>query len=170
MDDQRLPDQFPVRAAITIPPFHEIPQITLDLSKIKYAESRLSESQVVNPGTYGELEFVFNEGYREGRTHLSIVGYQLSLAKKALKQAHSEAIIERYSDFLKDRNFKDSASMREAFLETQKDYTDAQDRIDMLVAIESFVKGKIDTFENTCRYMKKEIDITLRSGFSNNKY
>lgn len=158
------------KAELTIPQFGNLPQMTLDLTKIKQGEDRLHEAQVVNAGTYSELEYVFNEGYREAKKHLSQVGYQITRAEKALREAKSRALLDEYPAFLKSKDLKDSAQIRDAYLETVKDYTDAQDRIDMLKAVDALLDSKVKVFENTCRYMKKQIDLVIRSGMDVNKY
>lgn len=158
------------KAELVIPQFGSLPQMTLDLTKIKEGEDRLYEAQNVNVISYSNLEYVYNEGYREAKKHLSQVGYQITRAEKALREAKSRALLDEYPVFLKDRNIKDSAQIRDAYLETVKDYTEAQDRIDMLKAIDALLDGKVKVFENTCRYMKRQIDIVLRSGMDVNKY
>jgi hypothetical protein len=99
-----------------------------------------------------------------------VIGYQIALAEKAQREAKSIALLDEYPIFLKTKNMKDSAQIRDAYLETCEAYTTAQDRIDMLKAMDSLIDGKIKTFENVCRYMKKQIDIVLRSGIDANKY
>lgn len=158
------------RTEMSIPAFGSQPTLKLDVSKIKEAESRLQEAQVVNPGTYGNLEYVYNEGYREAKRHLSVIGYQITLAEKALREAKSVAILDEYPGFLKEKNLKDNATVRDAFLETQPDFVAAQDRIDMLKAMEKLFEGKVHVFENTCRYMRKQMDLVIRSGVDVNKY
>jgi hypothetical protein len=144
--------------------------MTLDLTKIKEGEDRLYEAQNVTVISYSNLEYVYNEGYREAKKHLSQVGYQITRAEKALREAKSRALLDEYPVFLKDRNMKDSAQIRDAYLETVKDYTEAQDRIDMLKAVDALLDSKVKVFENTCRYLKKQMDIVLRSGIDPNKY
>jgi len=158
------------KAELTIPQFGSLPQMTLDLTKIKEGEDRLYEAQNVTVISYSNLEYVFNEGYREAKKHLSQVGYQITRAEKALREAKSRALLDEYPVFLKDRNMKDSAQIRDAFLETVQDYTLAQDRIDMLKAVDALLDSKVKVFENTCRYLKKQMDIVLRSGIDPNKY
>lgn len=158
------------RTEMTLPAFGSSPPLILDVSKIREGESRLHEAQVVNPGTYSNLEYVYNEGYREAKRHLSVIGYQIALAEKALREAKSVALLDEYPVFLKKKEMKDSAQIRDAFLETYEPYTKAQDRIDMLKAMDSLIDGKVRSFENVCRYMKKQMDIVLRSGIDPNKY
>lgn len=144
--------------------------MVLDLTLIKQGEDRLHEAQHVSPTSYSDLEFTFNEGYREAKRHLSTVGYQVTRAEKAMREAKSVALLDEYPAFLKEKSMKDSAQIRDAYLETVKNYVDAQDRIDMLKAVESLLDSKVKVFENTCRYMKVQIQLVLRSGMDVNKY
>lgn len=168
--DQKLPTNYTERAEITIPEFGSTPKITLNITKIREGEERLLDAKVVNPGTYSDLEYAFNEGYREAKSHLSQVGYEITVAKKALRAAKSKYLLDEYPEFLKESRLKDNASVRDAFLERQEEYVAAQDRIDMLTALESLLEGKVKVFENVCRYMRKEMDIIIRSGVDPNKY
>lgn len=164
MEDQTLPIQFNQCVEFSIPEFGTIEKQVLDMTKIREAEGRILEAKVVNGGTYNELEFTMNEGYREAKKNLSLVGYNKLMTEKAIRKAKSEALIDEYSDWLKETRLKDSAAIREAFLETKESYTKAVDRLNMLIAIESLVEGKIKVFENVCRYIRKEMDIRIRSG------
>ena len=168
--NQKLPIKFSDVIELTIPEFGSRPALKLDITPIKNAEMRIIEARVVNGATYCELEYTFNEGYREARKHLSTIGYEITQAEKALRKAKSEALLDKYNQFLKDKGFKDSSCIRDAFLEQQEDYVKAQDRIDMLKALESLMDGKIKVFENVCRYLKKEIEIQTRTGISGNHY
>lgn len=170
-NEQKLPINYSDKAELTIPEFGSRPQIVLDITSVKKGENRLIEAKVVNPATYSDLEYTFNEGYRQAKSILSEVGYEITRAKKALKDATAVAILDNYPDFLaKNAKLKDNATIRNAFLQRQEDYVKAQDRVDMLLAIESLMEGKIKVFENVCRYMKKQMDIILRSGIDPNKY
>lgn len=168
--EQTLPVNYTERAELTIPEFGSTPEIRLDITSIKDGENRLIEAKIVNGGTYAELEYVYNEGYRQAKRHLSVIGYEITRAKKALREAKSRAILDEYPEFLKENKLKDNATVRDAFLERQADFVAAHDRIDMLNAMESLLEGKIKVFENVCRYMKKEMDIVIRSGIDPNKY
>ena len=158
------------KTELTIPQFGNLPLMVLDLTLIKQGEDRLHEAQLVNPASYSELEYVYNEGYRQAKKHLSTIGYQITRAEKAMREAKSVALLDEYPTFLKEKGMKDSAQIRDAYLETVKNYTDAQDRIDMLKATESLLDSKVKVFENTCRYMKVQIQLVLRSGMDVNKY
>ena len=167
---QKLPTNYAERAEINIPAFGSMSELILDVSSIKTAENRLIEAKVVNPGTYNELEYCFNEGYRQAKRNISEIGYQITRAKKALREAKSRAILDEYPEFLRENKLKDNATVRDAFLERDEDYVKAQDRVDMLTALESLMEGKVKNFENVCRYIRKQMDLVIRSGVDPNKY
>ena len=171
MSNQNLPMQFNQSVEFTIPEFDTIEKQVLDMTAIRHGESRILETKIVNGGTYNELEFVMNEGYREAKKNLSLVGYNLLKTKGKINKIKSEALIDEYPEWLSNSKLKDSAAIRDAFLQTKERYVAALDRMDMLTAIESLLEGKIKVFENVCRYMRKEMDIRVRSGMiDHNKY
>lgn len=152
---------------LVIPGFRGSPELTLDMSYTREGESRIIEAKDVNPLTYTELEHVFNEGYRELKRHFSNIGFQLSLAEKAFEIAKSDVLLDKYPEFMKDRpKGNDHADLRKAFMMRDKEYLEALDRINQLKAMESFVDGKIKVFENVCRFMKKKMDLIIRTGMS----
>lgn len=170
MSSQTLPVKFAESVEFTIPEFHTRPAIGLNWNKISEGEKRLVEARVVTPATYSDLEYSFNEGYREAKKNMSVVAYEATQANKRLRQLRSEYLLDKYHTFLKESKIKDSAAIREAFLERQDGYVEAQDRLDMLNALESLLEGKVKVFENVCRYMKKEMDMIIRSGVDPNRY
>lgn len=158
-------------ATLTIPAFCNTPEIILDITKIKEGENRFIEAKVVNGATYSDLEYSFNEGYRQAKQNLSTVRYQISMAKKEIRRIKSEYLLDEYPEFIKERKIKDSTATKEAFLEQKEEYVAAMDRLALLEAMECSFEGKIKVFENVCKYMRKEIQIQLRSGaIDDNKY
>lgn len=170
MSDQRLPAKFEQAIELQIPAFDDRPVVALEFSKVKEGENRLLEARVVNPSTYSDLEHSFNEGYREARANVAVIGYELAQAERIFRRIQSELILDEYPEFLKTKGLKDNATVRDAFLERNQKYVDAQERINMLKAMEALMDGKIKVFENVCRYMRKQMDILIRSGIDPNKY
>jgi hypothetical protein len=156
--------------SLTIPAFKQQKEVVLDLSAVHEAEKRIIEARTVNVASYNELEYCFNEGYRCAKKNMAHIGYEITKAEKAKREAKSLALLDFYPDFLREKKHKDSACIRDAYLETFKDYTDAQDRIDLLNAMLNLMEGKVKVFENICRYIKTEIQICIRSGVDSNKY
>ena len=153
--------------ALSIPAFGKSPALSLDMSKTKEGERRLIEAKNVSPVTYSDLEYCFGESYRELSKHASSIGYQIALADKAMEDAKATFLIDKYPELIKDRpKSQDSADLRKAFLMKDEAYVAALDRMNMLKAFESFVDGRIKVFENVSRYMKKKMDLIIRSGLS----
>ena len=155
-------------AVLVIPAFGQSPALTLAMSATREAEKRLVEAKSVNPITYVDLEHAFGESYRELKKHMSTLGYQIAMAEKALATAKSDILLYKYPDFMKDKpKTQDNADLRMAFFMRDPSYTAALDRIAQLKAFECFVDGRIKVMENVCRYMRKQMDLILRSGLSN---
>jgi hypothetical protein len=147
-------------------------EIKLDMTPIYYAESRLHEQQMVNPSTYGELSYCFNEGYRVCKRHISTLEYQKVKAIRQLEQERSRIVLTVLPDQLKDvSKSQNNADFRNAIIAQDKAFTECQKRIDALTVIISFMEGRIKVFENSVKAINKQLDIVLRSGvFDSNKY
>lgn len=168
---QTLPIDFVESTEITIPEVGARPSMLLSKNSINEGYNRLVEARVVNMSTYSDLEYVFNEGYREAKANLSVVGYEITVAQREVRRIKGEYILDVYPGFLKERGLKDNAANREAFLERQADYVAAMDRVALLTAMQNSFEGNVKVFENVCRFMRKEMDLLIRSGAINpNKY
>lgn len=153
--------------SLVIPAFQKSSELNLSLNKTREGEARLLEAKMVNPVTYSDLESCFNEAYRELKRHLSTIGYELSRADNALETAKSDFLIDTYQDKIKDLpKSYDSSDLRKAWLMRDSSYLAAKDRVDMLKAMEALLDGKIKVFEKTCQFMRKKMDLILRSGLS----
>lgn len=153
------------KAVMVIPGFRGSKDIVLGIAATRESEARFIEVQQVNPVTYVNLEHTFNESYRELKRHLATIGYQLVMADKALRQAKSAFLLDKYPALIQDKpKNENNADTRDAHLMRDKDYLDALDRVAMLTAMEAFMDGRIKTVENVCRYMRKRMDLITRSG------
>lgn len=153
---------------MVLPAFGKAPELKLDMSKIREAEMRLIEAKTVNPVTYVDLEHTFGESYRDLKRHLASVGYFLTLAQKAVEDAKADVLLGSYAEFMEDKpKSHDSSDMRAAFLTRDENYSKCLDRVAQLKALEYNLEGKIKVMENVCKYMRKQIDLLLRSGAVN---
>lgn len=156
---------------LVIEPHGKMPEMKLDMGKIREAEQRIIEAKTVNPATYADLEHSFNESYRDLKRHLSTIGYAIAMAQKALEEAKADVILGTYADVMKDRpKSHDTLDMRNAYLTRDAAYSKAVDRLAQMQALESNFDGKIKVMENVCRYMRKKMDLILRSGLSGTDY
>lgn len=155
------------KQVLVLPPFRQAPALELDLGRVREAEARIVEAKTVNPVTYKDLEYTFNEAWRDLKRYLSAVGYQVAMAEKAMEEAKANVFLDRYPEFMAGKpKSHDNADMRKAFLSRDEEYSQALDRFNQLKAVESMLDGKAKSLENVCRYMKKSMDLVLRSGLS----
>lgn len=156
---------------MVIPSFGKSPELKMDMAKVREAETRYLEAKTVNPVTYADLEHTFNESYRDLKRFLSTIGYALTMAQKAVEEAKANVILGSYAEVLagKPKSY-DTLDMRNAYLTRDKDYSAALDRVAQLKALESNFDGKVKVLENVCRYMRKKMDLVIRSGMSNSDY
>ena len=152
--------------ALVISAFGKAPELRLEMENIREAERRLIEAKTVNPVTYADLEHTFNESYRDLKRHLSNIGFALTKAHQTMEEAKANALLDKYPDFLEQKGLKDNTDNRKGFLTRDVDYVAALDRIAQLEALQSNFEGKLKVMENVCRYMRKQMDLILRSGLS----
>jgi hypothetical protein len=151
--------------ALVISAFGKLPELRLDMTRIREAETRYIEAKTVNPATYSDLEHTFNESYRNLKTHLSNLGYQLGLAEKILREAQANVTLGSYADYLKDKpKYADNPQVRDAYLIRDPDYTAALDKVNQLKAFISNFEGKIKVVENVCKYMRQKMYLISKSG------
>jgi hypothetical protein len=162
-------DEAPTKGdhALMVPAFGNSPALHLEMGVIREAEHRIIEAKTVNPSTYADLEHSFNAAYRDLKRHLSLIGYQIMLAEKAMEEAKADVLLDKYPAFMEGKpKAQDNADYRKAFLIRDEEYSAALDYFNKLKAFESNFEGKVKVFENTCRYMRKEMDLILRSGLT----
>lgn len=156
-----------------VPAFKKAPALSMDMAAIRDAESRIIEAKNVNPATYADLEHSYNEAYRDLKRYLSAIGYQVVFAEKALEEAKADILLDKYPKFLEEKGIKktqDNADLRKAFIAKDPEYQACLDRVNQLKALENNFDGKIKVFENVCRYMRKKMDLLIRSGLSGSNY
>lgn len=158
----------PTEAGITIPAFGKSKEAFLDMTCAKEAETRALEVKLVNPITFPELEIMVTRAYQELRRNHTVVNFLIAEAEKNLDRVKADALLDRYPAFLEGRpKGMDNADTRKAFLSRDKDYSDTEERIQMLQATESFLDGKIKVMERLSSFMKKQMDLIIRSGLTN---
>jgi hypothetical protein len=150
---------------LEIAAFGRSPALSLNMEKIREAEIRIIESKTVNPSTYVDLEYTFNEAYRMLKQHLSQIGYHLVLADKALRTAKSKVLLGSYAEHMRDKpKYHDNSDLRDAFFIQDLDYVSALDRVNQLKALESNFEGKVKVMENICKYMRQQMYLISKSG------
>ncbi len=168
MSDQNAPES---NSLMVLPAFGKAPALKMEMKNIRTAESRLIEAKTVNPFTYSDLEHTYNEAYRDLKKHIASIGYALAMAQKSLEDAKADVILGSYAEAMIGKpKSHDTLDLRNAYLTRDAAYSAALERIAQLKALESNMDGKIKVMENVCRYMRKQMDLILRSGMSNADY
>lgn len=172
-----MSDQSPAHTSngqvMELPSFGKAPALSMDMSNIREAESRIIEAKNVNPVTYADLEHSYNEAYRDLKKYLSAIGYQIVFAEKALEEAKADILLDSYPKYLEEKGVKktqDNSDLRKAFMSRDPQYQACLDRVNQLKALENNFDSKVKVFENVCRYMRKQMDLLLRSGMSDKGY
>ena len=88
-----------------------------------------------------------------------------------LDSIKGKALIDDYPVFLeKHPKLKDTADIKKAFLSTIETISKLSDDIITLNAMEMMTEANIKRMERTCSYMKKKMDLLLRSGVATKLY
>lgn len=162
-----LPIKFAETTIFTVPSQGGRPSVPIDLTNVKLAEEAIvMGARVVNGGTYEDLERQITTAHGDLKQYVANIGYEVTRTEKVLKSRKSELLLDEWPAKRKELGLSDSGRNAEAFLQRDALILELQDRIDLLKALVEKFEGKMKTFEKTSSYMKKEIDIQLRSVFS----
>jgi hypothetical protein len=155
--------------SLTVPGLEGVsPPMVLDISLVHEAESRLIESKTVNPATYKDLEYLYNQGYRQARQNLSAIDFQIVRTERQIEREKARVILEVLPEKLEGKPASyNNADFRASILATDEAYRSVCERLDMLKAQAKFFEIRISVFEKACQYMRKGIDLIIRSNGSN---
>ncbi len=176
MSEQAMPvNTFKDGLALELPAYKGQPAISLDISKLKEAEKRAIDAKTVNPATYLDLETCFGEAFRELKSNLATVGYAIAKTESEFEKAKAIALMDKYPMYLeakKEQKIKiaDTADARKSFLALDSDVQEAKDRLDSLQVLQFFLEGRVTAIENLSRFMKKQMDLIIRSGVNPTLY
>lgn len=172
MSENRLSNNaFNDGMSLVLPEYRGLPAIKLDVASLKEAERRIIEAKDVNPSTYSELEHCFNEAFRDLKRHLATVGYQKTKVMNEYEKIKAGIILDKWPEYIKDKpRSMDTADARKSFLALDSELGEAKERLDSLEALEVFLDGRVKVMENVCRYMRKRMDLIIRSGIPSNIY
>jgi len=132
-----------------------LPPLEFDMKLVYLAEGRLPETENANVYTANSLGAVFNMASCKASIYSKKVAYELSKAQTLLRRRESDLLIDQWPLFIEEKKVNDSAAMRDAFLMKDKTYTDLVDRIDLLTAMEAFLKEKKEVFVRAYQQMKQ---------------
>ena len=132
----------------------DLPPLELDMELVYAAENRLPETEHANVYSANALGAVFNNASCKAAMYSKKVSYELSKARTLLKRREADLLIDEWPNFMAEKKLNDSAQLRDAFLARDKTYRELTDRIDLLTAMEAFLKEKKEVFVRAYQQMK----------------
>lgn len=130
-------------------------EIQLDLGKLLKAESRLDEVAYITGAKAAELLSTFNTTWAEIQKTVVTLRREYIKAKSVTRGVRASILLNDAEEILKLKGLKSSADLRDAVVECNAAYQEAQDREHNLASIVAFLEGKLQAFENAYTAVKK---------------
>lgn len=138
--------------------------LVFDLEYFAWAESRAIEVATVTPLKAPELLTAFNRAWAECHKHVALLQYEITQAEAEVNRVKAEVLLDRVPAILKEKGLSNprspagSEDMRQAILDSDQDYVDAQRRRDQLKCVKELFVGKLKNFEMCFSSVKKILD------------
>lgn len=135
--------------------------LSLDVGEINEVESRIQEIAFVTPVKAPELLSVFNKAYGDLVQMISGVQFQFELAKQHMNKVRAIVLLDKVPQILKDRGLASAKSpmgsedLRQAILDTDQEYIDAQQNVFQIKCILMLLEGKQQTIDKAYTAVKK---------------
>lgn len=123
--------------------------ISLEMSPIYEAESRLEEIRMVSPETAPELIGFFNVACNTTTKYLAWVEYEILQAEKHFDLAKATVILDKSPDFfikLKESGIKPNEDMRNALIARDEECQEYLDKLNQLKAVRALLDSKAKSF------------------------
>jgi streptomycin 6-kinase len=151
---------------MTVPSFGHCKELKLQMDGWKNAISRMHEAQNLVPANYSNLELVFQEAWREARKNAILVGDAVKKARRNVEEVKSDIILDELPKLIEElpKSVTGNAHFRNAVIARNERYQKAQQHIEKLEAMLDHFESHMKTMENTSRFLKKQMDYTIRNG------
>jgi len=150
---------------LTVPAFNHCKELRLSMSAWENAMSRLKEAKHLVPANYTNLEFTFQEAWRESKRNAITVGDAVKKARQNIDEIKSDVILDEIPRLLEDKpKSANNADFRKAVLTKNDDYKNAVEHLEKLEAMLEHFESHMKIMENTSRFLKKQMDYLIRNG------
>jgi hypothetical protein len=135
--------------------------LKFDLGEILKAESRITDIATVTVAKAPEMMALFNVIYLNLSGMISSVQFEYELAKKRKDETRAIALIDKIPGILKEKGLTSAKSpmgsedIRNALLDLDTDYGEAQEKVIQLKCILSLLEGKRDSIDRAYTAVKK---------------
>lgn len=152
-----------------IPAFKHCQELKLNVSGYKKAMTNMHLVKNLVPTNYSNLEYTFQEAWREARVNAIKVGDAIKKARQNIEEIKADIILTEIPKLLEGHpKTKDNTDFRKAVIAKNEDYKKATEYLEKLEALEAHFDSHMKIMENTSRFMKKQMDYYIRSGVISN--
>lgn len=152
---------------MVVPAFRHCPELKLRMSGWQTAMKRLPEAKVLAASNYLDLEFTFQEAWRESKTNAIQVGDALKKARQNVSEVKADIILTEIPELLKELpKSANNADFRNAVIVKNEDYKKAQEHVEKLEAMLEHFESHMKIMENTSRFLKKQMDYFRNIGIT----
>jgi hypothetical protein len=152
---------------MVVPAFGHCQELRLNVGGWHTAMSRMKEAQYLVPSNYSNLEFVFQEAWREARNNSIRVGDAIKKAMQNVEEIKADILLTEIPKILETMpKNTNNADFRKAIFTKNVDYQKATEHLEKLQAMLEHFESHMKIMENTSRFLKKQMDYFIRSGVS----
>jgi len=152
---------------MVVPALNHCPELRLQMSGWEIAMSRMPEAKTLVASNYLDLEFTFQEGWREAKRNAILVGDALKKAKQNVEEVKSDIILDEIPRLLEDKpKSANNADFRRAVMARNQDYQKAVTHVEKLEAMLEHFESHMKIMENTSRFLKKQMDYFRNTGIT----
>jgi hypothetical protein len=131
------------------------------------AEARIPEIQRSTMITLPELITTFLLARNSLANAIATTELEFRAAKRFLKERSSLVLLDNVEEILKAKNVKSSSDTREAAIILDSDVMEAQQKLDDLTALHTFLSNKNDVMKDAYDGAKKIADMYMKTPYSN---
>lgn len=136
----------------------ELREISFSMKKVLIAEQRAEEIAICTPSKAPELLATFNRGYLDAANIHAKLKLEQARAEAEAAEIKAEILLDKAPAIVKAKGLTSSVDIRQAIVDSDPEYQEARDRLDMLNASVEYVKGKMKFLENAYTSVKKIMD------------
>jgi len=139
--------------------------LTLDVTDIAIAESKLNRVSSANPNNWLSLADCYNTGYAKCVKYNALLRSEMGAAEREARMMKAHMTTSKLASFLKEYGLQDSRDAREALYLGDPRYVEALDKIAALAAAIELFEAKAKAFTNAYQAVKKIADDRSNSWF-----
>lgn len=153
---------------MVVPAFEYCPELRLQMIGWQEAMKRFPEAKTLAAANYLDLEFTFQEAWRESKRNAIQVGDALKKAKQYLEEVKADIILIEIPKLMEElpKSVTGNAHFRNAVIAKNETHKKAQEHVEKLEAMLEHFESHMKIMENTSRFLKKQMDYFRTNGIT----